>query len=123
MISYFELLKRIEKGDIPEKVEVYLTSRSRIYKADYDGSEFSHYFIYDGETDENYHYYLAENFLESSMFDECIEIIEEDKKIEKLNCLVDEDGELTIEGFAFDREQKIQIVNKINEIIEVINNG
>ena len=88
MISYYELLKRIEKGDIPEKIKVHLTNTPRVYKADYDGSDFSHYFIYDGETDEDYPHYLAECFLESDMFDLNIEIIEEEKKIpEKLEIL------------------------------------
>lgn len=48
-----------------------------------------------------------------------IEIIEEDKKIEKLN--YNNNDEFDIEGFIFDFEQKMQIVDKINEIIEVLN--
>ena len=65
--------------------------------------------------------YIFDYLNDYDALNDYVEILEEDKKIEKLNCLVDEDGELTIEGFAFDREQKIQIVNKINEIIDYIN--
>ena len=50
------------------------------------------------------------------------EIIEEDKKIEKIEYEIsDDDGDFTINGFAFDYEQKLQIIDKINEIIEFIN--
>ena len=49
-----------------------------------------------------------------------IEIIEEDKKIEKIEYIVDEDGILFIDGFDDDREQKLQIANKINEIIDYL---
>ena len=112
MISYYELLKRIEKGDIPEKIKVHLTNTPRVYKADYDGSDFSHYFIYDGETDEDYHHYLAECFLESDMFDLNIEIIEEEKKIpEKIE-------EKEIEVSMAIGEQIC--ANKINEILDYL---
>lgn len=50
--------------------------------------------------------------------DEEVEIIEEDKKIEKLN--YNTYDEFNIEGFTFDYEQKIQIVDKINEIIDYL---
>ena len=119
MISYYELLKKIEKGDIPEKIKVHLTSKTRVYKADYDGSDFSHYFIYDGEADDDYHYYLAECFLESDMFDKNIEIIEEEKKIpERLNksyniIKLDLDKPYKIKDY--DMEQLLEMVQDIYE--------
>lgn len=125
MISYYELLKRIEEGDIPEKIRVHLTNTPRVYKADYDGSDFSHYFIYDGETDGDYHHYLAECFLESTMFDLNIEIIEEEKKIpEKINKsynirILDLDKPHTIKDY--DMEQLIEMVQDIyNKQVEII---
>lgn len=111
MISYYELLKRIEKGDIPEKIKVHLTSTPKIYKADYDGSDFSHYFIYDGETNENYHHYLSECFLESSMFDKNIEILDE-KKIEKLTLHPDD--------WTLPTQCDLVLANKIDEIIDYL---
>ena len=50
-----------------------------------------------------------------------VEIIEEDKKIEKIEYIVDEDGILFIDGFDDGREQKLQIAKKINEIIDKLN--
>jgi len=49
-------------------------------------------------------------------------IVEEEKKIpEKIEYIVtDENGEFSINGFTFDYEQKLQIVDKINEIIDYL---
>ena len=51
-----------------------------------------------------------------------VEIIEEEKKIpEKLEYEVKfEKGELVINGFTFDYEQKLQIIITINEIIDYL---
>ena len=81
MISYYELLGMIKEDKAPNKIRVHLTREPRIYEAQYDESDFSHYFIYDGDNDDDYHHYLSECFLESDMFDKNIEIIEEEKKI------------------------------------------
>ena len=125
MISYFELLKMIKEDNEPKKIRVHLTSgTSRIYLAEYDGYEFSHYYI-EGDIDESYRCYLAECFLETDMFDENIEIIEENeyepfeenKKIEKL-------------GWAYEPDiLKLNVLNKklgticsrIDEIIDKLN--
>lgn len=120
MISYYELLKRIEKGDIPEKIKVRLTpGTSRIYTANYDDSDFSHYFI-DGDVDNDCRYYLAECFLESDMFEKNIEIIEEkkDKKIhweekESLNGEFNQKETITILARRTEKLKKA-----FNEIIE-----
>lgn len=82
MISYYDLLGMIQNGNEPKKIEVRLCSaRKVVYKADYDADEFSHYRIDDYE-DENYHTYLSECLLESSMFDKCIKILDGEKEIE-----------------------------------------
>jgi len=45
----------------------------------------------------------------------------EDKKIEKIDYVItNEDGEFEINGFTFDYEQKLQIIDKINEIIDYL---
>jgi ribosomal protein S18 len=81
-ISYYELLGMVQEGNAPEKIEVRLCGdRKAIYKADYDGDEFSHYRI-DEYEDENYHTYLSECLLESSMFDKCIKILDDEDEFE-----------------------------------------
>ena len=50
-----------------------------------------------------------------------VEIVEEDKKIEKLEYVYDKDVIIIIDEFDDEREQKIQIEKKINEIIDYIN--
>ena len=127
MISYYELLKRIEKGDIPEKIKVHLTSKPRVYEAEYDESDFSHYFIYDGDTDEDYHYYLAECFLESNMFDKNIEILEEEKKIpEKIDVWYEPIKDTKLERHDIDTSIEIlanmcdDLKDKYNEIIDYL---
>ena len=45
---------------------------------------------------------------------------EEDKKIEKIEYSIDKDGYLSVNDF---REHLLQIINKINEIIDYINGG
>ena len=47
-------------------------------------------------------------------------VVEEDKKIEKIEYSIDKDGYLSVNDF---REHLLQIINKINEIIDYINGG
>lgn len=66
--------------------------------------------------------YDTQWFIDKDWLNTEVEIIEEDKKIEKIEYITsDEDGDFTINGFAFDYEQKMQIVDKINEIIDKLN--
>lgn len=87
-ISYYELLTRIKEGNIPQLLILHLVPNKSVeYISDYDyaNSEFIGYEILkDEEADENYSYHLVDCFLESTMFDKVIEIIEEEKEIEKL---------------------------------------
>ena len=121
MISYYELLGMIKEDKVPNKIRVHLTSKPRVYEAQYDESDFSHYFIYDGDADEDYHYYLAECFLESSMFDLNIEILKEEKKIPekfKVHSLGDKDeyGNFVSSPFPTNEE----FMDKINKIIDYL---
>lgn len=80
-ISYYELLGMIKEGNIPQKIEVKLpcVNYSRTYFADYDGEEYTHYYLLEVENaDENYSCYLSDCFLESDMFNKCIEIPNDD---------------------------------------------
>lgn len=122
MISYYELLGMIKEGKTPNKIKVHLNSTSKIYESDVDrvSHEFSCYVLYGcEEEDDNYHYYLAEDFLESSMFEKTIEILDE-KKIEKLEPLQKDWMTLDDIKFTFSNSEMI-IVNKINEIIDLLN--
>ena len=87
-ISYYELLTRIKERNIPPKIILHLVPNKSVeYISDYDyvNSEFIGYEILkDEEVDENYSYHLGDCFLENTMFDKVIEIIEEEKEIEKL---------------------------------------
>jgi hypothetical protein len=109
MISYYELLEMVKKGDIPDEVRVHLIGEARTYMAVYDSvsEEFSYYSL-DGKADEDYKDYLMECFIESCIFDKNIEIIVKKPKIEKLNMS------------RFTRNQKA-IARKVNEIIDQLN--
>lgn len=89
LVSYYDLLGMIKEGNIPQKLEVKLpcVNYSRTYYASYDISEFNNYFLLEVEdSDENYDVYLANCFLESDMFEKCIEILDDDfKDIEELD--------------------------------------
>ena len=109
MISYYELLGMIKEGKAPNKIRVHLTSEPRIYEVEYDGEDFNCYCLRKKSIeDEEYKYYLSDSYLESMMFDKTIEILDKEK-IEKLEYVVN------------DEEQKIEIIKKINEIIDCLN--
>ena len=91
-ISYYELLKMIKDGNIPKKVNYKITGYLENYveyTAQYDRNDFTHYELTNHHReDENIHFYLNENYLESDMFEESILILEEEKKIpEKLKAI------------------------------------
>ena len=91
-ISYYELLKMIKDGNIPKKVNYKITGYLENYveyTAQYDRNDFAYYELTNHyREDENIHFYLNENYLESDMFEESILIPEEEKKIpEKLEIL------------------------------------
>ena len=128
MISYYELLTMVKEGKEPKRIKVYLTSTtSAIYCAEYDlDKTFNYYGLENNhENDGNYKYYLGECFLESSMFDKNIEILDK-KEIKKIEFdMKDFDKRI----MWFDKEGKHHFntnskdrffANKINEIIDII---
>ena len=126
-ISYYELLELVKNKKAPEKVDVQLAGYKEVtYKASYDGIELSCYLISNrDDQDENYHFYLAENFIESSMFDRCITIL--DGKTTKIEELKINDGKVngTWENgnnycYTLSAPQTV-IIHKINELTRTIN--
>ena len=113
MISYYELLGMIKEGKAPNKIKAHLNSQPKIYVREDDLDDtFSYYGLEEGEKeDSDYHYYLAECFLESSMFDENIEILDE-KKIEKLTLHPDD--------WTLPTQCDLVLANKIDEIIDYL---
>lgn len=128
MISYYELLGMIKEDKAPKKIIVHLTKNPKIYKAVYDFGDFNYYKLYEEEIiDDDYKDYLAECFLESSMFDKNIEILDK-KKIKKINKsynirILDLKKPHKIKDY--DMEQLLEMVqdiyNKQGEIIDKLN--
>ena len=130
MISYYELLGMIKEDKAPRKIRVHLTSGiSKLYvrEDDMDGT-FNFYGLGVNEKEnEEYHFYLAECFLESDMFEKNIEILDE-KKIEKLytyRCYTDfiyhDEKKDDKERFLKDLQNTfVDIEEKINEIIDYL---
>lgn len=119
MYSYYDLLGRIkEEVYIPEKISVSLTpGTSRIYEADYDMDNFTCYQLAFGqEADENYHTYLAECFLESNMFEDCIENYYQDTLPEQLNLDTDPDRSRSEVVRSID----YLLEGKVNEILKYL---
>lgn len=83
MISYYDLIGMVKEGNAPGTIEVKLCSgKAKTYIANYDVGEFSFYHLeFEDLEDDNYHYYLSECFLESSMFDKCITILDEEDEL------------------------------------------
>ena len=78
LISYFELLEIIKKEEAPKKISLILCNRSEVYCAEYDAGKFSHYVLEKDNENENFIYFLGECFLESDMFNKCIEVLDDD---------------------------------------------
>ena len=108
-ITFYELLGLVKDGKAPKKIkynniELEYSEENEDYYRYYGGGLFEHKF-------EN-----CKNFLNDD-----VEIIEEDKKIEKLEY---SNGGLTLhygnDDYAIINHEKI-IINKINELIDEIN--
>ena len=123
-ISYYELLKMIKDGYIPKKVNYKITGYLENYveyTAQYDRNNFTHYELTNHHReDENIHFYLNENYLESDMFEKSILILEEEKKIpEKITMRAGMVGSIDnkIENLNINT---IVVEDKINEIIDYL---
>lgn len=111
-ISYYELLGMIKDGNIPKRLYVKIANYGMYYIADYDGEEFSFYKRQNKDgVDENYHFYLSECFLESSMFEKCIQVLDEEEfeDIEEL------DGSI---GYLNWNSEAVVLTNAINDLIK-----
>ena len=91
-ISYYELLTMVNEGNIPQLLILHLVpTKSVEYVPDYDyvsDKLVGYEILNDKDEDENYSYHLGDCFLEGTMFDNIIEIIEEEKEIEHYNLVV-----------------------------------
>lgn len=125
MISYYELLGMIKEEKAPNKIKVHLNSTPKVYARENAlNNTFSYYGLVEEEKEDgDYKYYLAECFLESSMFNETIEILDE-KKIEKIHWKPKE----SLEGECNSKEKQDILARRterlkksINEIIDKIN--
>ena len=84
-INYLDLLIKLSNGETPDLIKLELNCGERYYQAFYDNGEFNYYGLCDAHLeDEDFKYYLSDTLLESQMFEDNIEIIEEDKEIEKI---------------------------------------
>lgn len=122
MISYYDLLNTIKRGEAPDLIELKLNCGERYYQAFYDNDEFNYYGLCDEDLENfDFHYYLSDTLLESQMFDKCIKIIEQPKKLEKITWSEKE----SLAGYINDK-QKLQILARrtkklkkcLNEIID-----
>ena len=122
-ISYYELLTMVKEGNIPQLLILHLVpTKSVEYIPDYDyvsDKLVGYEILNDKDEDENYSYHLGDCFLESTMFDKVIEIIEEEKEIEKI---IIKDMKIQAQStgnycYSISQPMKI-IINKLNEVID-----
>lgn len=123
-ISYYDLLELIKKGEEPDLIKLVMNCGERYYQAFYDYGEFSYYGLSENDEneDENFKYYLADTLLESEMFDDNIEIIEQPKKIEKIGVWYSLYNLHDLENIKEITDTMCrELKNKLNEIIDYIN--
>ena len=125
-ISYYELLEMVKEDNFPERIKVNVCNYPREYVAEYDGDDFCHYEIENKRLqDDNYKLFLSECFIESTMFDKCIEIIEEVEEdefedIEKTKSYEDFEG---IDDYIEHLKNKINsLIKNQKKIIEQLKN-
>ena len=119
-ITMYELLGLIKNGKAPKKIKV--TGRIYEFDKDYD-------MYYTKEKDRSYSVALGgledEINLIANAFNENVEIIEEDKKIEKLDIKqeknIKNNWKWECNGYNISTPQKI-MADKLNELIDEINN-
>lgn len=122
-ISYYDLLGMIQDGNAPKKIEVSLTyGTSREYNAEYDADEFNYYRLDENKLeDENYKDYLSECFLESTMFDKCIKILDDADEfidIDELSIFEHNNSIETVKGAWTGRNLDKALAYIINDLIK-----
>jgi hypothetical protein len=113
-IKVIDLLNKIANGEeLPKKIKIL--SDSEIFEKEYVGYD------YIGENGDDLFTECLANTLNIKRFlNDEVEILGEDKKIEKLNGIISDDT--TIDGLRETMNTLYDdISNKINEIIEVLN--
>lgn len=127
MISYYELLGMIKDGKAPNKIRVHLTSEPREYRMIFDCGECNYYELI-GNENNDYKYYLSDSYLESSMFDKTIELLDEKKIPKKLliGLKTTKENEihntLIIGNSQYELNEKEEMIcKKIHEIIDYLN--
>lgn len=94
------------------------------YDANYEGEYFNYYELQDKDViDENYHVYLSECFLESSMFEKCIQVLDEEEfedieeiKFENNRIITYYDGARHL--MATNAKDKAVYIKLINQLIK-----
>jgi hypothetical protein len=83
LTNYIGLANLINGGIQPKFIYLILNVNSN-YKVKYKWSEYSKCYLIDNSSDENedYDFYLRDCLLDTENFERCIELIEEEKKIE-----------------------------------------
>lgn len=123
-ITIYELLGLVKDGKAPEKIKF----RNEIYEYKNNiGDGFMDYVGIEKETNVNFYLssYIGNNYINDIFTDE-VEIIEEPKKIEKIEMYQDEEGRY----FLNKQDRKVYVncdeidfmVDKFNELIDEINN-
>ena len=122
-ITMYELLGLVKDGKAPKKIKF----RNEIYEYENNIKDsFIDYVRIEKETNESFYLssYIGNNYI-SDIFTDEVEIIEESKKIEKIEIYEDEEGHY----FFNNRCKKIYIrcdetdfmIDKFNELIDEIN--
>lgn len=132
-ISYYDLLNMVKNNEYPSVYYHCSNGYKILYVPEFDDVDKS-FICYGLKNNKEYReeyarYYLAENILESEMFENNLEIIEdtpkEDKKIEKLESYISCGWCGTCEDLKRDDlfNDLKKMGNKINEIIDKLNKG
>ena len=114
-ITKYELLKLVKDGKAPKKIKF----RNEIYEYKNNIEDgFIDYVGIEKETNERFYLssYIGNNYI-SDIFTDEVEIIEETKKIEKIEMCTG-----GIMGFDGVENITTELKNKINELIDEINN-
>ena len=122
MLSYYELLGMIKEGNIPERLYVKLAQVNYgvNYVAIYDGDEFSRYELENSDDEDcNYRDYLGECFLESDMFNKCIEILDDKfEEIEEIEIVEYFDDISNRKLLELHSEEMCKVKNKVNQLLK-----
>lgn len=117
LISYYDLLGMVKKGDIPKYV-YYVDDfgEKYLYKSEYLSDEFLGYTLVGEEQKElDIYQYLSENFLEPQMLEKNILIGEETKIYEDESSIADELLDVISEEIEYQRDICNERLKQIGE--------